>query len=1131
LDIAEVDLIVFFEAVASPIRLIQRMGRTGRKKAGRVVMLVNDSAEHEKLMTANKQAVSMCKMLRYATTTLQLCPYNPRMIPCDLKLPMLEMMDFEVQPDFHFSQLGGNNKMGRHSRATKEIDKMPAVDETSSGCCLHNGDSSSMPEPKKGKHSGMIKETVPRKQAVPVEPAVERVHLVEAPSVSCQTAVSRPPDQLAATIYNRVTSMITTFSAEKASILSSSMVVPKSTATHAEGILPGSDKPMNFASSSFDMLLAQVRQENDWPCHWECEYSLAQTIANSQRTRAKIFGNSAYTTLLNQLSVNKSSLGRESTYDSLTFFAAADPAADRQSTATKEPQSQSPHTTSNMVDLFESINAIRVSCNPPVPAPGKIPVYELTTTENTLYVASLPDTSERNFLANQRAPAYSLLNCHSSAGFSGQLRSAFGDVEPHEKGSVLSESKPRANEPLAGRNGFILSESLFDSDSEGEDKVPELVEISKQSTGGTGYSSADPASWGCCDTSAPKATSYGSDSASQAERFYERSSDNEDDKDDEDLDIVFERRIQPAAIVTSPSLRQVSSPLTDVLSGGQPLHADGCVSETLDVYSDNNGPADTESSVEGEDDNDFCAVCIRFESDPGDEIVYCDGLCGECVHWRCYGLSEFPTGDFYCDACTRLRYRLRNHNHSNGGLTNLLEQDDLRCFLCSNNKGLMKLSTCSRLTHPCCVLYCSELTVDEISMRPNNLCDMNTDRLQLQCIICKTTGRGVVQCAFGKCRISFHPYCAMRDGRLMLQRERGKHQAMIYEIFCHNHEHVVHMDCVTSYVGGTSSQTRPVTGATPAKRSEPHSKPVYGLESLEFSPIFDYDYESTLDGNEGAVDDVINTPLTADKPRKRVLGGNRARRRPPNRAKVEMTGVAQVSPAGPSANQARKIDRLHSSKPPLPSKKRRIEIRNRLFEDEAELSGSDSGDESTDIDHDVVQEMNISGSFINDGAYTQHGDTGAVTQNELYFRVNRALDDSGDGVGHLGFRGAEKGLPIIERLLRQERKRCVITKSKRRSRTQNNFCRDNDIVDSGFVSDNDSLDVLETTDANTVVDHDIISILDNTASTIGDWPSHHPRKDIGDPESVKSSSSNQQVCSSRQGCFEVMLDSDSDENW
>jgi ERCC4-related helicase len=40
LDIGEVDLIICFDASSSPIRMIQRMGRTGRKRDGRCVMLM-----------------------------------------------------------------------------------------------------------------------------------------------------------------------------------------------------------------------------------------------------------------------------------------------------------------------------------------------------------------------------------------------------------------------------------------------------------------------------------------------------------------------------------------------------------------------------------------------------------------------------------------------------------------------------------------------------------------------------------------------------------------------------------------------------------------------------------------------------------------------------------------------------------------------------------------------------------------------------------------------------------------------------------------------------------------------------------------------------------------------------------
>jgi len=47
LDIGEVDLIVCFDASTSPTRLIQRMGRTGRKREGKTVFLLTRGKEEE----------------------------------------------------------------------------------------------------------------------------------------------------------------------------------------------------------------------------------------------------------------------------------------------------------------------------------------------------------------------------------------------------------------------------------------------------------------------------------------------------------------------------------------------------------------------------------------------------------------------------------------------------------------------------------------------------------------------------------------------------------------------------------------------------------------------------------------------------------------------------------------------------------------------------------------------------------------------------------------------------------------------------------------------------------------------------------------------------------------------------
>lgn len=64
LDIGEVDLIVCFDASASPIRLVQRMGRTGRKRDGRIVVLVTEGKEEQ---------VRICFLLNYESLRWVLC--------------------------------------------------------------------------------------------------------------------------------------------------------------------------------------------------------------------------------------------------------------------------------------------------------------------------------------------------------------------------------------------------------------------------------------------------------------------------------------------------------------------------------------------------------------------------------------------------------------------------------------------------------------------------------------------------------------------------------------------------------------------------------------------------------------------------------------------------------------------------------------------------------------------------------------------------------------------------------------------------------------------------------------------------------------------------------------------------
>ncbi|KAH7364209.1 hypothetical protein BKA65DRAFT_490732 [Rhexocercosporidium sp. MPI-PUGE-AT-0058] len=63
LDIGQVDLIVCYDASASPIRMLQRMGRTGRKRAGHIVLLLMKGKEEHSFIQAKDNYEQMQKMI------------------------------------------------------------------------------------------------------------------------------------------------------------------------------------------------------------------------------------------------------------------------------------------------------------------------------------------------------------------------------------------------------------------------------------------------------------------------------------------------------------------------------------------------------------------------------------------------------------------------------------------------------------------------------------------------------------------------------------------------------------------------------------------------------------------------------------------------------------------------------------------------------------------------------------------------------------------------------------------------------------------------------------------------------------------------------------------------------------
>lgn len=103
MDIGEVDLIVNFDTLRSPIRMIQRTGRTGRKRDGRVVCLVAEGPEERTLLASRQSERNLAHALKNPKSfrvaqTMPLFPSQPK----------LREQNMLVSKDFHISQVEGH---------------------------------------------------------------------------------------------------------------------------------------------------------------------------------------------------------------------------------------------------------------------------------------------------------------------------------------------------------------------------------------------------------------------------------------------------------------------------------------------------------------------------------------------------------------------------------------------------------------------------------------------------------------------------------------------------------------------------------------------------------------------------------------------------------------------------------------------------------------------------------------------------------------------------------------------------------------------------------------------------------------------------------------------------------------
>ena len=130
LDIGEVDLIVCYDSSSSPIRMLQRMGRTGRKRAGNIVLLLMKGKEEDSYMKAKDNYEKMQQMIADGSRFTFHDDRSPRIIPREIN-PVADKRQVEIPVENSQIELPEPRKRSRIAKKPPKKFHMP--DDVQSG--------------------------------------------------------------------------------------------------------------------------------------------------------------------------------------------------------------------------------------------------------------------------------------------------------------------------------------------------------------------------------------------------------------------------------------------------------------------------------------------------------------------------------------------------------------------------------------------------------------------------------------------------------------------------------------------------------------------------------------------------------------------------------------------------------------------------------------------------------------------------------------------------------------------------------------------------------------------------------------------------------------------------------------
>lgn len=124
LDIGEVDLIICYDASASPIRMLQRMGRTGRKRAGNIVVTLMKGKEENDFIKAKDNYEKMQQEIANGSRFNFHDEESRRIVPRDVQ-PAVDKRIIEIPPENTQPDLPEPSKRGRAPKRPPKKFHMP----------------------------------------------------------------------------------------------------------------------------------------------------------------------------------------------------------------------------------------------------------------------------------------------------------------------------------------------------------------------------------------------------------------------------------------------------------------------------------------------------------------------------------------------------------------------------------------------------------------------------------------------------------------------------------------------------------------------------------------------------------------------------------------------------------------------------------------------------------------------------------------------------------------------------------------------------------------------------------------------------------------------------------------------